>query len=102
MIRFRRSVFGAPCSRRQWLRSAGLGCGALALADLLAREATASGQALSGVPHFEGTARNVIWLFMHGGPSQVDTFDPKPALEKYDGSTPPSDYHELDFQFTNV
>ena len=41
-------------------------------------------------PHFEPRAKNVIFLFMNGGVSQVDTFDPKPALEKYDGQPMPT------------
>ena len=39
-------------------------------------------------PHFAPRAKRVIFLFMNGGPSQVDTFDPKPALAKYEGQTP--------------
>lgn len=85
-------------TRRQWLCSAGLGCGLLALTDLLSSESEAS--ALPA-PHFPPRAKNIIWLFMHGGPSQVDTFDPKPALKKYEGSAPPADVNDLDFQFTN-
>ena len=42
-------------------------------------------------PHFKPRAKSVIFLFMNGGPSQVDTFDPKPALDKYAGKTPTMD-----------
>ena len=89
-------------SRRQWLQTAGLGCGALALTDLLGRESAGAKASHPLVGHFSAKATNVIWLFMHGGPSQVDTFDPKPALAKYHGSSPPAEYHNLDFQFTTV
>lgn len=73
-----------PLSRRQFLRRAGLGCGSLALADLLHRQ----GMLAHGAPrepHFPARAKAVIWLFMTGGPSQVDTFDYKPELHKRDG-----------------
>ena len=40
-------------------------------------------------PHFKPRAKRLIWFFMNGGPSHLDTFDPKPALEKYDGTKPP-------------
>jgi hypothetical protein len=69
-----------PLSRRDLLRRAGLGLGSLGLAALLAEE----GRAAPG-PHFPGKAKRVVHLFMNGGPSQVDTFDPKPLLEKYHG-----------------
>ncbi len=70
-------------SRRDLLRRAGLGVGALGLAALLAEEASASNGPHG--PHFPGKAKRVVHLFMNGGPSQVDTFDPKPLLDKYHG-----------------
>ena len=77
-----------PChpllGRRQVLQRAGMGLGGLAL-GLLHREA----QAGMGVPHFAPRAKHVIHLFMNGGPSHVDTFDPKPALKKYAGQKLP-------------
>jgi hypothetical protein len=77
-------MFGTPHSRfpsrRDFLRRAGSGCGLLALATLL-RDA---GYAVAA-PHFPAKARSIIWLFMNGGQSHVDTFDYKPALENYDG-----------------
>src|SRR5438128_6168503 len=82
-------------NRRQWLQQAGLGFGMLALNELLAREAPLAPKS----PHFAAKARSVIYLFMHGGPSQVDTFDPKPALDKRDGQAPPAEVHKLQFQF---
>jgi hypothetical protein len=79
-----------PLSRRDVLRRTGTGLGLLGLAGLLADEA--SGAATSPLapkaPHFAPKAKRIIHLFMNGGPSQVDTFDPKPALEKYKGQKP--------------
>jgi hypothetical protein len=85
-------------NRRQMLCSLGNGFGALGLASVLAgegllgspaRAATggASNPLAPKAPHFTPRARRVIFLFMNGGPSQVDTFDPKPALEKYAGQS---------------
>ena len=51
-------------------------------------------------PHFPGTAKNIIFLFMEGAPSQIDLFDPKPALKKYHGhSLPPSLTKDLKLAF---
>jgi len=84
-----------------------MGAGMLALTDLLTRDASAAEAAtnnpLAPKPqHFPRKAKSVIWLFMHGGPSQVDTFDPKPMLAKFDGQSPPAEFHQLDLQFTDV
>jgi len=80
-------------SRREFLRRGGNGLGMLALANLLAQEgllapnvAQAAANPLLPKPsHFPAKAKSVIWLFMNGGPSQVDTWDYKPALEQMDG-----------------
>src|SRR5262249_4252971 len=74
-----------PLSRREFLRTSGLGCGSLALAYLLGRDGVL--EAAAKKSHFAARARSVIWLFMTGGPSQVDTFDYKPDLQKRDGRT---------------
>jgi len=83
-------------SRRSFLHSASAGIGTIALADLLAREATASAAPASPLapkdPHFAPKAKHLVHLFMNGGPSQVDTFDRKPMLDKYDGKTLPVHY----------
>src|SRR6476646_10461 len=80
--------------RRRFLRTAGGGFGAIALAALLAEEgklAAEDGRDQPGrspdplapkAPHHEPTAKRVIFLFMSGGPSHVDTFDPKPELNR--------------------
>lgn len=70
-------------NRRDWLRSTAVGFGSLALADLA--HADASGP----FPHHAPRAKRVIFLFMHGGPSQVDTFDYKPQLQQRDGQKLP-------------
>ncbi len=71
-------------NRRDLLRTGTLGIGSLALAHLLTNEAQANGL------HHTPRAKNVIFLHMVGGPSQMDTFDPKPELDKWDGrSLPP-------------
>jgi hypothetical protein len=82
-------------SRREFLRRAGNGCGLLGLAALLADEdrlvragtpAESQLNPLAPRPqHFPAKARSVIWLFLNGGPSQVDTWDYKPELEAKDG-----------------
>lgn len=71
--------------RRELLRSAACGFGSLALAGLCAEQARAAGSPASRAPMFAPRARRVIFLFMQGGPSHVDTFDYKPALSEYDG-----------------
>src|SRR4051794_31347722 len=83
-------------SRRQLLRQAGAGFGSLALTALLADEATAASAATNPLaaraPHFPARAKRVIFLFMPGGPSQVDTFDPKPRLTRDHGKPSPKLY----------
>jgi hypothetical protein len=84
-----------PLSRREMLGRVGFGLGSLGFAALAADEAaraavaTAANPLAAKAPHFAPKAKHVIHLFMNGGPSQVDTFDPKPMLDKYDGQRPP-------------
>src|SRR5215216_5298080 len=78
-------------NRRVFLRRGALGLGGLALAGLLNREA-ASGSPFQGIldkPHFEPKAKRIIYLFMAGGPSQLDLFDHKPLLNKMNGQDLP-------------
>ncbi len=88
-------------SRREWLLRSGGGLGALALASLLhddgvlAQETSAeesSNPLAPRQPHFAARAKRIIWLFMHGGPSQVDLFDPKPELVRYAGQPLPDSF----------
>ncbi|WP_417382555.1 DUF1501 domain-containing protein [Gimesia sp.] len=77
-------------SRRQMLKSSACGFGYMALAGLSGEAALKSQSPLmTKTPHFEPRAKRVIFLFMHGGPSQVDTFDYKPRLNKEDGQRLP-------------
>jgi len=88
-----------PCySRRDFLLRGGAGFGGLALSHLLEAVAGETGAGASGLPslrsrapHYPAKARSVIFLFMEGGPSHLDLFDPKPALERLAGQPiPPS------------
>ncbi len=83
-------------SRRQLLLHTGAGFGSLALGALLAEEPRAAppaaGPLAPKAPHFKARAKRVIFLFMPGGPSQVDTFDPKPELAKRNGKPSPKLY----------
>jgi hypothetical protein len=88
-----------PCgqTRREFVWEMGGGFAGLALAHLLAADGFAFGRAgpagplAPKPPHIPAKARACIFLMMNGGPSQVDTFDPKPALEKYAGQPLPAD-----------
>jgi hypothetical protein len=71
-------------TRRELLARTGLGFGGVALSQLLAADAFAP-----KAPHFPAKAKHVIYLILNGGMSQVDTFDPKPALTKYHGQPMP-------------
>jgi hypothetical protein len=79
-------------SRRELLRQSAAGFGYLALADLLTRADAAPNPRdpqAAQAPHFTPRAKRVIFLFMHGGPSQVDTFDHKPLLDRDHGKPLP-------------
>ncbi len=93
-------------SRRQLLTRCGMGMGAVALSNLMGQGSLLQAAAGAGAgtvrsgpinpllpksPQFPGTAKRVIHIFMNGGPSQVDTFDPKPMLDKYNGKAIPLD-----------
>ena len=97
-----------PLNRRNLLRSCGAGFGAIALHELLARTAAAEtphevapeNPLLCRPGHFPARAKRVIFLFMHGGPSHVDTFDYKPMLARYDGQPLPFDKPRIQFAQT--
>ncbi len=77
-------------SRREMLARCGVGMGLLGLAPLLAEAgADNSNPLLPKLPHFPAKVKRVIHIFANGGPSQIDTFDPKPALLKYAGKALP-------------
>ena len=86
-----------PISRRDLLRGMGCGFGALGLAGVLASEGSSATSALKSASplaerggHFPARAKRVIFLFMNGGPSHVDTFDPKPMLAEKHGQDGPA------------
>ncbi len=85
-----------PASRRDFLARAGGGLGLVALSALEAQAAApptpASGPLAPKPPHHAAKAKSVIWLFMDGGPSHIDTFDPKPALTKLAGKPLPASF----------
>ncbi|MCA9147327.1 MAG: DUF1501 domain-containing protein, partial [Planctomycetales bacterium] len=72
-------------TRRSFLSDMGLGFGSVALTGMLQREAQAAASA--SVARIAPKAKSVIWLFMIGGTSHMESFDPKPALTKYAGKT---------------
>ena len=79
-------------SRREFLSRAGAGFGAVAFGWLLAQEGILEAAAAGApAPHHPARAKSIIWLFMEGGPSHLDLFDPKPELERLAGQPlPPS------------
>jgi hypothetical protein len=87
----------SPLNRRELLQQAGSGFGMLGLAGLMANaDSTSPMAARSG--HFPGRAKRVVWIFVNGGPSHVDTWDYKPALTKWDGKS----MKEFDSGFKNT
>jgi len=88
-------------TRREWLQRSSNGFGALALSSLLADDARAESKT-TGL-HHPAKAKSVIFLYMDGGPSQVDTFDHKPLLEKFNGQDPHKVLEKVEpTQFANV
>jgi uncharacterized protein DUF1501 len=86
---------GLRLSRREMLQRSGAGIGALALAHLLGETGQAAASSESSLeprrPHFAPRAQRLIHIFANGGPSQVDTFDPKPLLRRFHGRPIPRD-----------
>ena len=89
-----------PSTRREFLSRSGTGLGSLGLASLFAGASGSTGSVESAsvgtspmvapAPQYAGKAKHVIHIFLNGGPSHVDTFDPKPSLTKYHGQTLPT------------
>ena len=91
-------------SRRQWLRQSACGFGQVALLGLLGSESPAfagstpeAGPLAPKQPHFPAKAKRVVFLFMHGGVSHVDTFDPKPVLTARNGQPLPINKPKFEF-----
>ena len=92
-------------SRRSFFRDCAGGIGTIALAQMLEREGRAAAVEQNPLaprkPHFAPKAKNVIFMFMEGGPSQIDLFDPKPELQKWHGKPlPPELTKDLRLAFT--
>ncbi|WP_437226851.1 DUF1501 domain-containing protein [Planctomicrobium sp. SH661] len=85
-----RRPFIQATTRRTFLADAGMGFTGLALGAMLSQDASANSRGWApptGVPHTVPKAKSVIWLFMNGGVSHMESFDPKPMLTKYGGKT---------------
>ncbi|WP_417382551.1 DUF1501 domain-containing protein [Gimesia sp.] len=91
MNHWKSNLESRPLSRREMLRRSSAGFGSLALAALLGNESQAARNKPRQTPHFTPKAKRVIFLFMHGGPSHMDTFDYKPQLQKDSGKPLPFD-----------
>jgi hypothetical protein len=90
-------------NRREFLRDAFCGFGSLAMADILQRESLRAASTANALapkpPHMPAKAKSVIFLFMAGGPSHVETWDPKPLLNELDGEPRPKEFGEAKYQF---
>ena len=82
-------------TRRQFLWSSGTGLLGTAFASLNSSAPRLHSAEDLRPPHEVPKCKRVIWLFMHGGPSHVDLFDPKPALDKYAGQPLPESFGEV-------
>ena len=78
-----------PHTRREALRAMGAGFGMTALASIVGQSATATGPWAPKSPHFAPRAKHVIYIFLTGGLSAIDSFDHKPMLDRYDGKPLP-------------
>src|ERR687890_457498 len=86
-------------NRREFLCDAFCGFGALALTQMLYAEDVRNNPLAPKQPHMPAKARSVIFLFMAGGPSHLETFDPKPLLNKLNGQKRPAEFGEAKYQF---
>jgi hypothetical protein len=87
-------------TRRHFFQQSGLGIGSLALSSMLNRELRA--QAVPRAPHFAPKAKNIIFLFMAGAPSQLDLFDFKPKLTEFDGQPVPAEVIKGGAELSNL
>jgi hypothetical protein len=86
-------------NRREFLSDAFCGFGSLAFGALAAQGATSANPLAPKAPHHAAKAKSVIFLFMAGGPSHMETFDPKPLLNKLHGQKRPAEFGEAKYQF---
>ena len=94
--------FRVTRNRREFIRDAFCGFGSLALASILCEERARAGllnPLAIKAPHIPAKARAVIFLFMAGGPSHIETFDPKPLLNQLHGQSRPKEFGEVKYQF---
>ncbi|HVJ84658.1 MAG TPA: DUF1501 domain-containing protein, partial [Caulifigura sp.] len=85
-------------SRRRALQATAIGFGHLAFGALLARQSPAApSTTATPLPHFPARAKRIVFLFMKGGPSHVDTFDPKPLLDRDHLKPPPFELPAVTF-----
>src|SRR4051794_29753279 len=86
-------------NRREFLTDAFCGFGSLAYASMLHADVPRSNPLSAKPPHFAPKAKSVIFLFMAGGPSHIETFDPKPLLNRLNGQKRPAEFGEAKYQF---
>src|SRR5690349_24648347 len=93
-------------TRRDMLKRAMLGFGSLAMTDLLVRQSFAgiapSDPLAAKAPLFPARAKRVIYIFLDGGLSQIDSFDYKPRLQQDDGKPLPASIHKPKFSFAHT
>src|SRR5215471_11076996 len=97
--------FRVTRNRREFLTDACCGFGALAFASMLQQEelrAAAFNPLAPKPPHMPAKAKSVVFLFLAGGPSHMDTFDPKPLLNQLNGQKRPASFGEVKYQFVNA
>src|SRR5262249_55495289 len=94
-IGMNREEFRRIQSRRRFFQECAGGIGIAALAQLMGQEGRGATTKINPLapkkPHFPPKAKNVIFMFMEGGPSQLDLFDPKPELKKWSGNPLPAE-----------
>ena len=99
------SNFDIPISRRMLLQRSAVGFGSLSLASMLADKSTTQASIddplAAKLPHVAASAKRIIFLLMSGGPSQIDTFDPKPLLTRDDGKPLPFAKPRVQFNSTS-
>ncbi|MEZ6091145.1 MAG: DUF1501 domain-containing protein [Pirellulaceae bacterium] len=92
-------LLSRQATRRHLFQNCGVGLGSLALGSLIDRESQGAESTAASIgalpkPHFPPHAKNVIFLFMAGGPSQLELFSDKPKLAELNGQTPPAEFME--------
>lgn len=91
-------------NRREFLTDCFCGFGSLAFASMIAREQAQAARfnpLAPKPPHMPAKAKSVIFLYMAGGPSHIETFDPKPLLNELHGQKRPAEFGEAKYQFVN-